>query len=207
MFEKGKKVPGGEHLSAEIKAKVIADRKAGKRWREIAAELNVPVKRAMTWAKRKWYKEAMSAETVPTPEVKKDPPVTDETKLDPPVTDEGKEKKEAPTGEVDKTKKKAGNVVAKEIEKHIKKSDKAPAGVSKKEKAGKETETIAEVSKKGLSVSKSVGLWFLVAIVVAIVVIFVVFLLLKPSKLEKADYGKPKEEKSRGFENRSIEDL
>jgi len=207
MFKKGEKVPGGEHLTAEQRAKIIADRKAGKKWKDIAAELNVPTKRAMTWAKRKWYKEGMSAGDVPTPEVKKDLPVT----KDPPVTDEGKKKdkdKEAPTGDVDKTKDAAGKIVTKKIEEHIKKSDKAPAGVSKTKGEGKEAGDVDKVSKKGLSVPKTAGMWFLLAIVLAVVVIFVVFLLLKPSKLEKADYGKPTEKKSQpGFENRNIDDL
>jgi len=209
MFVKGQKAPGGEHLSAETKAKVITDRKAGKKWKDIAAELGVPTKRAMTWAKRKWYKAGMSAEV----EVKKD----DDKKKETPTVetkekDKGKEKEgkeKDGKDEVGKTKDKAGKVVSKEIEKHIKKSDKASKGVTKTKEEGKDTDQVDKVSKKGLSVSKSAGMWFLLAIVLAVVVIFVVFLLLKPKAEEKAEYNKPTPDgKSEpGFENRNIDDL
>jgi len=215
MFVKGQKVSGGEHLTAQQRTKIIEMRKAGNKWKDIAAAFDVPVKRAMSWAKRAWYKKGMS---------KTDAPGTG-------VTDEGKEKvaagkitdkegtpgvekktdekeKEVKTDEVDKTKDKAGKVVSKEIEKHITKSDKAPAGVTQPKGEGKTTDQVDNVAKKGLSVPKSVGMWFILAIVVAIVVIFVVYLLLKPSKLEKGDYNQPTEKKSKpGFENRNIDDL
>ena len=219
MFKKGQKVSGGQHLSAETKAKVIADRKAGKKWKDIAAELGVPTKRAMTWAKRKWYKEGMSAARGQEIMQKiKDKDKTNDTEVKDPPAVETKEEKEAKEkaakekdgqkGEVGKTKKDAGKVVTGEIEKHIRKSDKAPAGVGKKKDEGKQAGGVDEVAKKGLSAPKSVGMWFLLAIVVAVVVILVVYLLLKPSKEEKGDYNQPTEKKSPGgFENRNIDDL
>jgi len=203
MFVKGQKAPGGEHLSAETKAKVIQDRKAGKKWKDIAAELNVPTKRAMTWAKRKWYKEGMSATKEPKVEEPTKEPKVEEPTKEPKVEEPTKE----PKGEVDKTKDAAGKIVAKKIEEHIKKSDKAPKSVSKVKGEGKDTDQVDKVSKKGLSAPKSAGMWFLLAIILAVVVIFVVFLLLKPKAEEKAEYNKPTNKSEPGFENRNIDDL
>lgn len=215
-FEIGKKTPGGQHLSEETKAKVITDRKAGKKWKDIAAELGVPTKRAMTWAKRAWYKKGMSAEKVrrikgedvlqKIKDKDKEEPTTDGGKEEP-TTDGGKS--DSGTGEVDKAKDKAGKIVTDEIRNHINKDDKAPNSVSKVRDKGKEdTEGVDKVAKKGLSVSKSVGMWFLLAIIIAVVVIFVVFLLLKPSKLEKGDYNQPTGKRSPdGLDGRNIDDL
>ncbi|GAH65711.1 unnamed protein product, partial [marine sediment metagenome] len=82
------------------------------------------------------------------------------------------------------------------------------AGTAKTKEKGKDTDQVDKVAKKGLSVGKSAGMWFLLAIVIAVVVIFVVFLLLKPSKLEKGDYNQPTEKKSPdGLDGRNIDDL
>jgi len=214
MFVKGQKVGGGERLSAEKRAKIIEMRKAGNKWKDIAAALDVSVKRAMTWAKRGWYKKGMSAEVeTKKDDDKKEETPTVETKESKKGNGEGKKEKDEKVGEVGKAKAKAkaDKIVTDEIRKHIKKDDKALKSVSKAKGKGKDTKGVDKVAKKGLSVSKSVGMWLLLAVILAVVVIAVVFLLLKPGILEKKEYGKPtpeeKEKSQPGYDNRNVDDL
>jgi len=208
MFKKGEVVSNrGVHITAEQRAKIIQDRKAGKKWREIAEELGVPTKRAMTWAKRAWYKNGMSK----TDEVKTEEPIVKKIKTDSEGTttlvDPKKDESKTKDTVVEKVKDKAAKTVDAAVTNHIKKSDKAPKSISRVEEKGKDTDGVDKVSKKGLSAPKTVGMWFLLAIILAVIVIFVVFLLLKPKPEEKAEHGKPTKEKPSGFEGRSIEDL
>lgn len=204
MIKKGQVLPRGEHLTAEKRAKIISMRKSGKKWREVAEELNVPVKRAMTWAKRAWYKNGVKSE-IPIVEKK-------EEKVETSVVEKKEEKVEAPVeekkeGVVEKVKAKAAKNVDAAVEKHIKKSDKAPKSVSKVSDVNKQAGGVDEVSKTGLNERKSINVWFLVAIILAVVTIGVIFLVLRPKGEEKAKYNEPTKEKSKGFEGRSIEDL
>ena len=210
-FKKGQVINRGEHLTAEKRTKIIAMRKSGKKWREVAEEQNVPTKRAMTWAKRAWYKNAFKSEA-PVVEVKEE--VKKEVK-DGKVDNLSDEKKKEiieacnpkDKGVVEKVKAKDAKNVDTAIEKHIKKSDKEPKTVSKGSNANNDKEVGDKGAKKGLNERKSINIWFLVAIVLAVVTIGVIFLVIKPKDEEKAKYNEPTKEKSTGFEGRSVEDL
>lgn len=208
-FEKGQTQNRGEHLSAETKAKIIKWRKAGKKWREIAEELKIPTKRAMTYAKRKWFKAGMSLEN----EVK-----SDDNKKDNPTVDTGAEEKGEGKGSVEndkedkgvvgKVKEKAAANIDQAISKHIKKTDKAPKSVKKDSNLNNDKGTVDEGAKTGLSGRKSVNIWFLLAIIIAVATIGLIFIILKPKGVEKAEYNKPtKEEDKGGYQGRKLSEL
>jgi cobalamin biosynthesis Mg chelatase CobN len=217
-FVKGQVIPRGKHLSAETKAKVIADRKAGKKWKDIAKELNMTTKRCMTWAKRKWYKAGMKSELEEKvegkvgnlPEEKVENPIVEvkEEKIDLSPKQIKKAVKEGKKeGVVEKVKKKAVQNIDKAVEKQIKKSDKAPKSVSKVEDVKKDIGGVDKEAKTGLNERKSINIWFLVAVILVIVTVGVIFIIIRPKGEEKTDYNKPTKEKSTGFEGRSIDDL
>lgn len=196
--------------SDEVKRQIVKERLEGKTWAKIAESLGIAEKWRVLRQKQRtaWYKKIKAelegkkneGKEKETPAVEKEEEKEDKNK--------GKEKKELQTI-VDKEKAKAGKVVDKEVEKHIKTSDKKPPGEIKKDREGKDKDELAQGKKKDVSERKSTafGMWALLAIILAVVVIAIIFLLLRPKPEERAEYQKPTKEKSRGFEDRSIEDL
>lgn len=196
----------GDPKNPEFRAKVIKLRKEGKKWDEVAKAVGVSLSAAKQYHGRKWYIEGMSAEKGKDI-LEKIKEKNDKEKETPivktPLEDKEKEK---PQDVVGKTKDKAQKEVDKEIEKHIKSSDKKP----KLGQIKKDVKDVEGVVKKAIPEPKSKGggVWFLLAIIVAVVVIGIVFLVLRPRPEERAEYQKPTgEKKSHGFEDRSIEDL
>lgn len=209
-FKKGQTINRGAHLSEETKAKIIKDRKAGKKWREIAADLNIPVKRAMTYAKRKWYKEGLKAAPELSQKEKDDAidvPTGDDEENKGEDSKEDKKKKDK--GVVDETKKKAAQNIDQAVNRHIKKTDKGPKSVKKDVDLNKDKGNVDKGAKTGLSERKSINIWFLVAIIIAVVTIGLIFIILRPKGVEKAEYNKPvqKDEDKGGFEGRKISEI
>jgi len=176
-------------IESEIKEKIIQMRLDGFTWREIKEKFNLSPNAQTGIYKAKWFLRGTKAAK----EKRK-----------------GKEKKkedikESENATVDKPKTEAKKTVDKEIEKHIKSSDKAPANIKKKEtvasEKGKETEKKKEEKKE----KSSFGLWAILIIALVIGVVMIIFLL----KGKKTEVKEPEEQKpkSRGFEGRSIDTL
>lgn len=172
----------------EFRAKVIKLRKEGKKWDEIAKLVGVSLNAVHQYHKRKWFIEGMSAEKGKDI-LKKIEEKNDKKKETPAVKTPSKDKeKEKPQDVVGKTKEKAQKEIDKEVEEHIQTSDKKPPGTPQKKKEDK-TSTTDKTTPK--SKSKGGGVWFLLAIVLAVAVIGIVFLILRPKPEERAEYNKP----------------
>jgi len=190
----------GDPKNPEFRAKVIKLRKEGKKWEEVAKAVGVSLSAAKQYHGRKWYMEGMKGKDEP--EVKIDGKEKETPGVQTPVKDKGEKH---PLDVVTKTKDKAQKQVDKAVGDHINASDKKPLGVVQKKEEDKTSTTDKTVSEPK---SKGGGVWFLLAIVLAVVVIAVVFLILRPKPEERAEYNKPVgDEEVPGFEGRTLKDL
>ena len=181
-------------IDNEIRGKIVQMRLDGVTWKEIIEKLNLPQNANHSIYKSPWFIKGMIAVKEKRKEKKKEEKkenLADTDKEIKIMDNKGKKEKTKP--------------VDKEIKKHIKSSDKAPANIKKKETVGsgetKETEKKKEEKKE----KSSFGLWAILIIALVIGVVVILFLL----KGKKAEVKEPEEEKpkSTGFEGRSTEDL
>ena len=174
-------------MDPEIKEKIIQMRLDGVTWKEIIEKLNLAQNAHHSIYKAPWFIKGM---TLAKQKRKEKEEKKGETKQSQKGTDEGKKKGE--------------KIVDEEIEKHIKGSDKAPANIKKKEPVGS-GKTATEEKKEEKKEKSSFGLWAILIIALLIGVVVIIFLLKgKKAEVKEAEEEKPK---SRGFEDRSIEDL
>jgi len=176
-------------MAAEIKEKIIQMRLDGVTWKEINEKLNLAQNAHHSIYKAPWFIKGMTAAKEKRRQKEKE---------------KKKEQKKESGQPTDEGKKKEVKTVDKEIEKHIKGSDKAPANIKKKETVGP-GKTATEEKKEEKKEKSSFGLWAILIIAVVIGVVMIIFLLKgKKGEVKEAEEQKPK---STGFEGRSEEDL
>ena len=178
-----------EKITPEKRQKIIEMRLDGATWKEVIEKLNLRQGANTGIYKAKWFLEGKKA-------------VKEKRKAEPkkkvvqtPIKEEKKEEIKVPI----KEKKESAKSVEKEVTKHIKSSDKAPASTKKKEVVGSEKTKEPEEKKN------SFGLWAIL-IIALIIGVVVIFFLLKGKKPKTEEPGE-QQPKSRGFEGRSEEDL
>ena len=180
-------------IETEIKQKIIEMRLDGFTWREIKEKFNLGPNTQTGIYKAKWFLEGKSAAKEKRKEKKKEEKkenLADTDKEIKIMDNKGKKEKTKP--------------VDKEIEKHIKSSDKAPANIKKKE-AVESAKTGKEEKKEEKKEKSSFGLWAILIIALVIGVVVILFLLKgKKAEVKESEEQKPK---STGFEGRSTEDL